>query len=127
MKNLARPIGLAGIGSHPKAEPREAQFFEWRVAGIALSVAFAYYLGAKIGFALTLQPHPVSVLWPPNSILLAALLLTPVRIWWEFFASSLRFWRRFSLPFSIRPSLPSINLDKTAIGKSGGSDLLQTF
>src|SRR6266550_7060562 len=82
MKNLARPIGLAGIGSHPKAEPREAQFFEWRVAGIALSVAFAYYLGAKIGFALTLQPHPVSVLWPPNSILLAALLLTPIRIWW---------------------------------------------
>lgn len=45
-------------------------------------VAAAYYLGAKIGFALTFQPHPVSVLWPPNSILLAALLLTPVRIWW---------------------------------------------
>src|SRR5207248_8114458 len=34
------------------------------------------------GFALTLRPHPVSVLWPPNSILLSALLLTPVRIWW---------------------------------------------
>jgi len=47
-----------------------------------LSVALAYYLGAKIGFALTLQPHPISVLWPPNSILLAALLLTPVRFWW---------------------------------------------
>src|SRR5439155_5877690 len=27
-------------------------------------------------------PHPVSVLWPPNSILIAALLLTPPRIWW---------------------------------------------
>jgi hypothetical protein len=50
--------------------------------GIALLVALAYYLGAKIGFALTLRPHPVSVLWPPNSILLAALLLTPVRVWW---------------------------------------------
>jgi PAS domain S-box-containing protein len=48
----------------------------------AFLVALAYYLGAKLGFALTLQPQPVSVLWPPNSILLAALLLTPLRWWW---------------------------------------------
>jgi len=47
-----------------------------------LTVALAYYFGAKIGFALTFQPHPISVLWPPNAILLAALLLTPVRVWW---------------------------------------------
>src|SRR5438105_95218 len=82
MKNLVTPFGLAGVGSHPKAERTSPQFFEWRVAGIALCVFVGYYLGAKIGFALTLQPHPVSVLWPPNSILLAALLLTPVRVWW---------------------------------------------
>lgn len=42
----------------------------------------AYYIGAKIGFALTFKPHPVAVLWPPNSILMAALLLTPRRMWW---------------------------------------------
>ena len=48
----------------------------------AFLVALAYYLGAKLGFALTLQPQPVSVLWPPNSILLAALLLSPPRRWW---------------------------------------------
>jgi len=48
----------------------------------AFLVSVAYYLGAKLGFALTLQPQPVSVLWPPNSILLAALLLTPPRWWW---------------------------------------------
>ncbi|MFZ1218918.1 MAG: MASE1 domain-containing protein [Chthoniobacterales bacterium] len=48
----------------------------------AIFVFVAYYIGAKIGFLLTFQPHPVSVLWPPNSILLAALLLTPVRFWW---------------------------------------------
>ncbi|PYI58390.1 MAG: hypothetical protein DMC60_13005, partial [Verrucomicrobia bacterium] len=41
-----------------------------------------YYVGCKIGFALTFQPHPVSVLWPPNSVLVAALLLTPPRVWW---------------------------------------------
>jgi len=82
MKNLAAPVRLAGLGSHPQTERSDALSFDWRVASIGLSVALAYYLGAKIGFALTLRPHPVSVLWPPNSILLAALLLTPVRVWW---------------------------------------------
>src|SRR5688572_5881173 len=48
----------------------------------AFLVSLAYYLGAKLGFALTLQPQPVSVLWPPNAILLAALLLAPPRWWW---------------------------------------------
>lgn len=53
-----------------------------RRAGAALLVATAYYVGAQIGFALTFQPYPVSTLWPPNSILFAALLLSPVRSWW---------------------------------------------
>src|SRR5262245_19517664 len=47
----------------------------------ALFVAIGYYLGAKLGFALTLQPVPVSTLWPPNAILLAGLALTPAG-WW---------------------------------------------
>jgi gliding motility-associated-like protein len=82
MKNLATPLGLAGFGSHSEADRSRNQFFNWHVVTIALFVFAGYFLGAKIGFALTFQPHPVSVLWPPNSILLAALLLTPVRIWW---------------------------------------------
>jgi PAS domain S-box-containing protein len=41
-----------------------------------------YYLGSKIGFALTFSPYPVSTLWPPNAILLASLLLAPTRNWW---------------------------------------------
>src|SRR5262245_5409724 len=49
---------------------------------IGLWVFAGYYLGCKIGFALTFQPHPVSVVWPPNSIVVAALLLTPLRLWW---------------------------------------------
>ncbi len=48
----------------------------------ALLVGAAYFLTAKIGFAFALQPGSVSTLWLPNSILLAALLLTPVRSWW---------------------------------------------
>src|SRR4029077_15263275 len=49
---------------------------------IGLWVFAGYYLGCKIGFALTFKPHPISVLWPPNSVLVAALLLTSPRSWW---------------------------------------------
>jgi two-component system, LuxR family, sensor kinase FixL len=56
--------------------------FDRKIAGAALAVFLGYSVGAKVGFALTFLPHPVSVLWPPNAILLAALLLTPLRGWW---------------------------------------------
>ena len=48
----------------------------------ALLMGVAYYIGARLGFKLTLHPIPVSTLWPPNSLLLAGLLLTPTRSWW---------------------------------------------
>ena len=47
----------------------------------ALAVSIAYFLGAELGFALTPQPNPVSTLWPPNAMLLGALLLAPKRSW----------------------------------------------
>src|SRR5688500_5499607 len=53
-----------------------------RYALSALLVGVAYYLGAKLGFALNLRPHPVSTLWPPNSILFAIMVLSPRRLWW---------------------------------------------
>jgi signal transduction histidine kinase len=61
-------------------------------AGIALPalmVAFGYYLAARLGFVFTLQPHPISTLWPPNALLMAALLLTPARCWWVLVAAVL--------------------------------------
>jgi signal transduction histidine kinase len=48
----------------------------------AVVVGVGYYLGTRIGFALTPSGQPHSVFWPPNAILLAALLLTPRRVWW---------------------------------------------
>src|SRR4029450_11159050 len=56
--------------------------FDRQLLMIGLWVFAGYYLGCKIGFALTFKPHPISVLWPPNAILVAALLLTPPRSWW---------------------------------------------
>ena len=58
--------------------------------GIAAVVtALAYFIGAEVGFALTFHPHPISALWPPNAVLLAALLLTAVRSWWLIIAAVL--------------------------------------
>ncbi|PYK70105.1 MAG: hypothetical protein DME44_12470 [Verrucomicrobia bacterium] len=56
MKTLATALGLTGLDSRSKTQRTDAQFFEWRVVGIALCVFVGYYLGAKI--------------------------LTRVRIWW---------------------------------------------
>ncbi|HEY7542184.1 MAG TPA: PAS domain S-box protein, partial [Methylomirabilota bacterium] len=47
----------------------------------AALVCIGYFIGARVGFAFTIHPSPVSTLWPPNSILLAALLLSPTRAW----------------------------------------------
>jgi signal transduction histidine kinase len=59
--------------------PRLVRAPAW--AGPALAVAVSYYLAARLGFAFTLQPSPISLLWPPNALLLAALLLAPTA-WW---------------------------------------------
>ena len=47
----------------------------------AVLVAAGYYLGTRIGFALTPQPQPIATFWPPNAVLLAAFLLAPRRTW----------------------------------------------
>jgi two-component system sensor histidine kinase UhpB len=46
-----------------------------------IAVAIAYYLGAWIGFLFQSPSVPQSVLWLPNSILLAALCVSPPSSW----------------------------------------------
>src|SRR5882672_5028784 len=53
-------------------------------AAIALALvatAAGYYLGAGVALALRYPSSVHSVLWPPNAIVLAALLLLPARLW----------------------------------------------
>ena len=59
------------------------------LASASLLVFIAYYLGAKLGLALTFDPHPLSVLWPPNAILLASLIVAPLRWWPALIAAAL--------------------------------------
>jgi two-component system sensor histidine kinase UhpB len=51
-------------------------------------VAAAYYLGAQVGFALQSPNAPQSVLWLPNSILLAVLLIVPPHRWLAYLAAA---------------------------------------
>src|SRR5437870_7842819 len=78
MRAIAQSLN-GGVSSGSESEQGR---LDYRPFFAALLVFAAYYIGAKIGFALTFQPHPISVLWPPNSILVAALLLTSPRTWW---------------------------------------------
>jgi PAS domain S-box-containing protein len=56
-----------------RLSPRESLF--------PIGLAAAYYVGAQIGFLLPPGGQPISPLWPPNAIVLAALLLAPTRSW----------------------------------------------
>ena len=109
-----RPLTMTGGGA--SRPPREAPGDVSRVATIAqrvrttwqhgvearpswprltgtlarsLLVGVAYYAGAWVGFATTFPGTGVSILWPPNTVLLAALLTAPARRWWAFGVTTL--------------------------------------
>src|SRR5262249_60411921 len=48
---------------------------------IALLVAVAYYVGCRVGLTLKLLSLTPSVVWPPNAILAATLLMSDPRRW----------------------------------------------
>lgn len=73
---------LDGMSAVIFAADINGKWHPWLRAVPGILVFVGYYLGAKLGLAMTFQPHPVSVMWPPNSILLAALLLSAPRSWW---------------------------------------------
>lgn len=64
-----------------------ARFLQPRELYGAALLGLAYYAGVYAGMALTLPSSPVAVLWPPNAVLLTALLLTPPQRWWLMIAA----------------------------------------
>jgi two-component system sensor histidine kinase UhpB len=52
-----------------------------RLLARVVAAMLAYYLGARIGFLFQAPFVPQSVLWLPNSILLAVLIVSPPRHW----------------------------------------------
>jgi signal transduction histidine kinase/integral membrane sensor domain MASE1 len=67
-------------------------------AASPLAVALAYCLSAKLGQLLAFPDAPVSALWAPNAILLAALLLAPRERWWLYLVAVLPFHVLVQLP-----------------------------
>ena len=80
MGDGARASLVLGGGSSPESRFHPENLRTAILAAVV--VAIAYYAGARIGFALTVPPHPISVLWPTNALLMAAILLLPSRSWW---------------------------------------------
>ena len=60
-----------------------------RIVAAALLVSVAYYAGANVGFIFRFPPATPSILWPPNAILTATLLLSPVPRWWIYLLAAL--------------------------------------
>ena len=52
-----------------------------RTVAAAIITAAGYWIGTQVGLLLTPGEQAVSVMWPPNAILLAALLLAPRSRW----------------------------------------------
>ncbi len=52
---------------------------------VAILVGTFFFLGAKLGLALSTPPDYIATFWPPNTVVLAALLLTVPRRWWVYF------------------------------------------
>jgi len=55
----------------------------------ALGVGVAYYVGAELAFWVGTLTYFFAPLWPPNMILLCALLMAPYRSWWLYIAAVL--------------------------------------
>ena len=72
-------------GTRPTRSPAESRA-RWslavRTTTAAVLVAAAYYVSGLAGVALSFPPRVVSSIWLANAILVAALLLVPVRTWW---------------------------------------------
>src|SRR5687768_6693448 len=60
----------------------------WNGLRIAVVVAVAYYIAARIGMSFTFAPIPHAVLWPANAVLFGCLVLIHPRRWWAALAGA---------------------------------------
>ena len=85
MVESVHPAGSVSPLLHQAVAPRPGS----GGARLAVLVFVGYYAGARLGLGLTFMPMPISVLWPPNAIVLGALLVVPTSAWWIVLAAAL--------------------------------------
>jgi PAS domain S-box-containing protein len=78
------------------------------IVGAPLGCGLAYFLAAQLGRWLAFPFAPVSALWAPNAILLAALLLAPYRRWWWYLLAVLPFHLLAQVPL-FPPALVAVH------------------
>lgn len=76
--SLTRLAGRGVVGANGLAAPL-----------FPLGFALAYFLAAKLGIATSLPPEGIVILWPPNAVVLAALLAVQRSRWWLLFLVTL--------------------------------------
>jgi signal transduction histidine kinase len=79
-----------------------------RTALIVLLVCGGYYAGGLIGVSVRFPPSGVSIIWPATPVLLAALLLTPVRTWWVYLLAALP--THLHLATHFQPGVPMVTM-----------------
>lgn len=86
----AVPTRFIGRVARARTTPRRRPA-QWEVPAAplgAVGLALAYFVGASVGFAFQLPGAPQSVMWLPNSLLLAATLIAAPRHWPVLLASA---------------------------------------
>jgi PAS domain S-box-containing protein len=86
MRSSISRVGRDGL-QPPRVDARVTSLTATALA--ALLVAASYYVGSEVGFAVRFPSIPTSIVWPPNSILMAALMLAPPRRWWVYLLATL--------------------------------------
>lgn len=84
-----RPDVGSGSISMEGLQPTRTSVSPSRTVALAILVALSYGFGSYIGFTLTPSHDPIATFWPPNAIFLAALLLSPKRMWLPFLVAVL--------------------------------------
>ncbi len=77
MSNLVSDASdLAQVATPPRMRPNV------RLMCSVLAVCAGYYIGALTGNSLRFPGSNLALIWPPTAVLLAGLLLAPLRTWW---------------------------------------------
>ena len=85
-----------------------------RTALIVLLVCGGYYAGGMIGVSVRSPPSGVSIIWPATPVLLVALLLTPVRMWWVYLLAVLP--THLHLVTHFQPGVPIVTMLSQFVG-----------
>ncbi len=93
------------IGLTPAARIRRLPHGARLVLAVLL-VSSGYYAGGLLGLSVRFPPSGISVIWPPNAILLAALLLAPQRTWGWYLLAALP--THLHLVANFQPGVPTL-------------------